>query len=756
MKKNKLKRISPALKSIYPILILIVCFIMGIGYATLNTVSLQITGQGVALLQEGVFITEVNYSTSKGADIVNSNINSASGTVLNSTVVLSETDSTSYITYSVKLLNTYNCNAYYIGTAFDNAFYDNSNITFELSSNLVIGMMLAPGESIEFDITFKYKNGLSPSSNINKLNSYISFNFSTLPSDYTLLEYIEGTGSQWIDTGFAAPDGFIAEMEFEYTVPEHTYLLGAHDLTEPYGRNYLEISVSAGRTVFDFGLGDSALFTNDQLTMFTPYNVKFSTIKGNSYLIVDGERVLTSTDSSTRSSSNLYLLTNEYALADNSINCAKIYFLRIYDKNEVLTRFFIPCLSPSREVGLYDLVTNQFYGNSGTGEFLANLPSGYQKINYIEGTGTQWIDTGFVASEGYIVDIDYELSSLNDMYIFGSHDLGEPYGRNYIKIGYESQWVVGTGDADLRSGFYPSIDQKYNIYASTVKGDSYIYVDGTRVASSGDTSIRASSNVYIFSNYFIIDGNGKAATGKLYHVTLYSNDGTLVRNYIPCISPSGEVGVYDLVTNQFYGNSGTGEFLFGLPSGYQELNYIESTGTQYIDTGYSSSEGFTADSVVMFTGNQVVGNYIVGSHYEGAPYGRNGIGLNGINMWEVGTGDNYTPASFGPSLNVKYNVSGSTLKGNNYIAVDGTIVSSNTDTTSRCHYNLWVFQNQYSISMGISSAVMRLYLLKIYDNNGNLVRDFVPVINNKGEVGLFDFVTKQFYGNEGTGEFIAG
>jgi hypothetical protein len=51
---------------------------------------------------------------------------------------------------------------------------------------------------------------------------------------------------------------------------------------------------------------------------------------------------------------------------------------------------------------------------------------------------------------------------------------------------------------------------------------------------------------------------------------------------------------------------------------------------------------------------------------------------------------------------------------------------------------------------------MRLYLLKKYDNNGNLVRDYVPVINNKGEVGLFVFVTKQFYGNEGTGEFIAG
>lgn len=47
---------------------------------------------------------------------------------------------------------------------------------------------------------------------------------------------------------------------------------------------------------------------------------------------------------------------------------------------------------------------------------------------------------------------------------------------------------------------------------------------------------------------------------------------------------------------------------------------------------------------------------------------------------------------------------------------------------------------------------MRVYWFKIYDN-GTLARDFVPCIKDDGEVGLYDLVRKQFYGNAGTGVF---
>ena len=48
----------------------------------------------------------------------------------------------------------------------------------------------------------------------------------------------------------------------------------------------------------------------------------------------------------------------------------KLYYFRIYDNNQLI-RYFIPCYRVSdNEVGLYDLVNDEFYSNKGTGTFI--------------------------------------------------------------------------------------------------------------------------------------------------------------------------------------------------------------------------------------------------------------------------------------------------------------------------------------------------------------------------------------------------
>ncbi|MGN1207950.1 MAG: hypothetical protein ACI4TI_00580, partial [Christensenellales bacterium] len=50
-------------------------------------------------------------------------------------------------------------------------------------------------------------------------------------------------------------------------------------------------------------------------------------------------------------------------------------------------------------------------------------------------------------------------------------------------------------------------------------------------------------------------------------------------------------------------------------------------------------------------------------------------------------------------------------------------------------------------------AQAKMYSCKIYES-GVLVRDFIPVFNTTtNKAGLFDKVTKQFFGNVGTGDF---
>ena len=70
------------------------------------------------------------------------------------------------------------------------------------------------------------------------------------------------------------------------------------------------------------------------------------------------------------SNNNIFLFTcNSGGIADNRMMIGKIYACKIWD-NEVLIRDLIPCYRISDNViGLYDIVNDVFYTNSGTGTF---------------------------------------------------------------------------------------------------------------------------------------------------------------------------------------------------------------------------------------------------------------------------------------------------------------------------------------------------------------------------------------------------
>ena len=153
---------------------------ISMGYALVDGTNLVVTGTSFAKMQEGIFMTSVNYIDDNNADIMESRINSAAGTILNSTIKLSETDINSYITYRITLYNNYDYDCFFEEAIFDSNFYDNENIIFEINSNLISGMKIPSKTYTTFDIMFRYKNDIIPSKEISILNSYINLNFSSI------------------------------------------------------------------------------------------------------------------------------------------------------------------------------------------------------------------------------------------------------------------------------------------------------------------------------------------------------------------------------------------------------------------------------------------------------------------------------------------------------------------------------------------------------------------------------------------------
>ena len=401
------------------------------------------------------------------------------------------------------------------------------------------------------------------------------------------------------------------------------------------------------------------------------------------------------------------------------------------------------------------------------------LPDGYTQLEYIQSSGTQCIDTGLTCNkaDNYQIKIDCELAN-EDKYA----------GANgYLQY-----------QASIMNGVRGNLSVVYKNYIETISVDNV-------VKQTSDWSSFSGSNVKIG---ILRLGNSNDTwlladmqSGKIYSCEIYKDDG-IIRNFIPCKNSNDVVGLYDIVGNQFYQNNGTGSFTAGpetpsvvvdkitinylgnndvvdiddkpikelskdtewifqyvpgptLPSGYTELEYIQSSGTQYIDTGFkpSGNSGIVVDY-------QQVGTIAYQDPLFGA---RQSSSNTAFSMW---LSSNVTYPQYG---NVSYDAKPISINNNTRLIykLDKGIASCGDKTVSfsqlsfTSSYNLVLFSVNTGGTVDTRRISGKLYNCKIYDNN-EIVRDFIPCKNPSGVIGLYDTVNSQFYQNAGSGAFVAG
>lgn len=223
----------------------------------------------------------------------------------------------------------------------------------------------------------------------------------------------------------------------------------------------------------------------------------------------------------------------------------------------------------------------------------------YTRLEYIESTGTQCIDTGVVAKSGLSMVASFELTSTKESAIAGAYGNSS---RFYPLMVNGVSLLYGYGALNTISGISAEIGKKYNVESSLLTGSQTVKVNGETVASaSSANNYNTGKTLLLFANNFgdSVSAAIDFAELKLFGCQLYEN-GTLVRDFVPCKSASGEAGLYDLVNRVFYTNAGTGTFIAGptvansTASVWQELEDVKSLffgGTvekKYVD--YSSPE----------------------------------------------------------------------------------------------------------------------------------------------------------------------
>lgn len=167
----------------------------------------------------------------------------------------------------------------------------------------------------------------------------------------------------------------------------------------------------------------------------------------------------------------------------------------------------------------------------------------------------------------------------------------------------------------------------------------------------------------------------------------------------------------------------------GLPTGYKKISFIESTGTQWVDTGVIPSEvGYKVDIGYTPTSVPSSGESWIIAICENSGSFRCGF-VN--NAFYTNNGFSYSQTS------------------------DKTGYTIGTGSNTIAHtLSLYLFsQHESSGAVHTSNCKYKLHYCKIYDNNNTLIRDFVPCVTDDGQYGLFNKVNNQFYGNAGTGAF---
>lgn len=400
-----------------------------------------------------------------------------------------------------------------------------------------------------------------------------------LPDGYTQIEYVQSDGgAHWIDTGFKPNQntGIIAKFQL---------LSSTANQTPIYARTAMNVAAfgvfidASSKWTADYGTKRFTGTTSAQFLINLNFNKNVVKFNDESYTF----------DTQTfQSNSNLTIFGRNTGGTVQYTAKMKLYSCEIYD-NGTLIRNFIPCKNSSGTIGLYDIVNSQFYTNVGTGgvftagpdvpkstgvsinylgsnkvvdiddvqlqelskdtewifQYVAGekgkLPSTYRKLEYIQSSGKQYIDTGVIVKDITEIKVDFQAVTILS-------------GENQ----YASSWVDYSNHIQIGISGNTFIDSGGVTYSQTSSVTARTQAIGVPLGA-------VNLHLYLFAQS---ESAGALcySSGRIFSCQITTADG-LVRNFVPCKNPDGVIGMYDVVNDKFYQSSSSDTFIAGTDLG---------------------------------------------------------------------------------------------------------------------------------------------------------------------------------------------
>ena len=199
------------------------------------------------------------------------------------------------------------------------------------------------------------------------------------------------------------------------------------------------------------------------------------------------------------------------------------------------------------------------------------LPEAYQQVEYIESTGTQYINTRINATALFHATILGNFTSYTSGFptILGSDDQNLATGKYNVMFGrgtsgfYCQNMVVSSGSDYIYSS--KTADNNEHLFdVDVTPSKTTLKIDTTENSLSQPPSVMNDAPLGLFARYAKKTNTyGSYVNFRLKTITIY-NGGLLAFDGVPCYRKSDGVrGIYNLADGAFYVNQGTGTFNIG-------------------------------------------------------------------------------------------------------------------------------------------------------------------------------------------------
>lgn len=193
----------------------------------------------------------------------------------------------------------------------------------------------------------------------------------------------------------------------------------------------------------------------------------------------------------------------------------------------------------------------------------------------------------------------------------------------------------------------------------------------------------------------------------------------------------------------------------GLPTGYTRLAYIESNGTQYIDTGKVFDYGAEDEFFVRFAVTDTTKTQILFGAAAN-PIMTDGLGKASNQLVAIGSGLRLDMVGEGVRTSISANMA------YDYTVAEGKLSVSATDTIYDIsvdaegvvtEYSVYLFaQNAKGSPEAETMAYARIFEL-YYKENGDYTIHLIPALDAEGVPGMYDTVSGVMLYNAGSGDF---